>query len=311
MWFEVFKTGEHSDSSGNKASYSEQDLDKIATIYNSRIKENPSFQAPVVKGHPKNDDPAYGWVEMLKRKGNSLFAKVKQLAPEIINEIKQGRFKNISIALYPDLLLRHIGLLGAIPPAVKGLQPVTFNNGDSYASFSLEYDKINCFDYSSNEDLEKEYFSALEISKQLRKENDSLKEKLFSLENEKRLDSYKEFACSLLKDKANKQEHQPFVESLVEILDMAYAADEQSGTEFSSSKESKVSKVKEFALSFAASPLSKEFAIQNESPNSISSIDFSQKKVDPEKLEIHNKAIELQLLDSALSYQEALKKISV
>ena len=313
MWFEIFKTGEHTDSSGNKASYSEAELDKIATLYNSRLKESDSFQAPVVKGHPKTDDPAFGWVEMLKRKGNILFAKIKQLAPEIIEEIKQGRFKNISIALYPDMLLRHIGLLGAIPPAVKGLKPVSFSENDIYCTFNLEYDKINCFDESNNDEILKEYNAVLEKNILLIKENESLKEILFSFENEKRINSYREFASSLLKNKTNQADNQSFINNLVDILEMAYNQDRNKANEFSTESEDNVNKVKEFASSFVENPLTKEFAVQNENQSFISNFNFSLKeKVDPEKLEscIIAKAIELQMANSGLTYQEALKMLA-
>jgi len=309
MWFEVFKTGEHTDSSGNKASYSEAELDKIATLYNSRLKESDSYQAPVVKGHPKTDDPAFGWVEMLKRKGSVLFAKIKQLAPEIIDEIKQGHFKNISIALYPDMLLRHIGLLGAIPPAVKGLKPVSFSENDTYNTFNLEYDKINCFDDSNSEEILKEYITVLEKNSSLIKENEYLKAKLLSFESEKRINSYREFASTLLRNKTNQSGNQTFISNLVDILEMAYNQDRKNTNEFSTESEESVNKVKEFALSFVENPLTKEFAVQNENQSYISNFDFSKRKVDPEKLELHNKAIELQMTNSGMSYQDALKML--
>lgn len=77
-------------------------------------------------GHPAANAPAFGWVESIKREGDVLFAKAKQLVPEFVAMLKQGLFKKRSISLYPDGTLRHIGFLGAQPPAVKGLADVTF-----------------------------------------------------------------------------------------------------------------------------------------------------------------------------------------
>ncbi|NLO90677.1 MAG: peptidase, partial [Elusimicrobia bacterium] len=64
--------------------------------------------------------------ENLKREGEKLFANLKQLAPEFVEAWKAGRYKKRSIALYPDGTLRHVGFLGAQPPAVKGLADATF-----------------------------------------------------------------------------------------------------------------------------------------------------------------------------------------
>jgi len=63
-------------------------------------------------------------------------AKIKDLVPEFTEMLKKGLFKKRSIALYPDLALRHIGFLGAVAPAVKGLADIKFNEGGGY---SMEY----------------------------------------------------------------------------------------------------------------------------------------------------------------------------
>jgi hypothetical protein len=122
---EVFKSGNHTDSAGNSKAWSEADLDTMVSKYDPE-----NFKAPVVIGHPKDNSPAFGWVESLKRKGKTLFASVN-LLPEFVDSVKDGLYKNRSISLYPDLSLRHIGFLGAMPPAVKGLAEVKFNEGDS------------------------------------------------------------------------------------------------------------------------------------------------------------------------------------
>ncbi len=123
-WVEIFKTGKHTDSQGNTKDWTESDLDKIAA-YNAE-----EHEAPVVVGHPKDNAPAYGWVDGLKREGNKLLAKFKDMAPEFVEMLRQKRFKKRSIALYPDLRLRHVGFLGATAPAVKGLKDFEFNDGE-------------------------------------------------------------------------------------------------------------------------------------------------------------------------------------
>ena len=120
-WIEVFKTGTHTDSSGNTKTWTEGDLDKIVKKY---VPEE--HEAPIVIGHPEINAPAFGWVEGLKREGKLLLAKFKQVVPEFADMVKKGLFKKRSISLYPDFTLRHIGFLGAVPPAVKGLTDIKF-----------------------------------------------------------------------------------------------------------------------------------------------------------------------------------------
>lgn len=132
MWIEVFKTGTHTDSSGQEKTWTEEDLDKIASQYDPK-----KHEAPLVIGHPKDNSPAYGWVEELKREGSNLVAKIKPTVQEFIDWIKNGLYKKISIALYGDNTLRHIGFLGGTPPAIKGLKMPEFTDGD-FSEYELE-----------------------------------------------------------------------------------------------------------------------------------------------------------------------------
>lgn len=124
-WIEVFRAGTHTDSAGRQRTWTEEDLQKIAESYDPEYHE-----APVVVGHPKDNAPAYGWVESLKVEGGKLLAKFKQVAEEFADAVKAGRFKKRSISLYPNMTLRHVGFLGAQPPAVKGLADIKFEGGE-------------------------------------------------------------------------------------------------------------------------------------------------------------------------------------
>ena len=126
MWIEIFKTGTHTDSSGKTETWTERDLDDIVSQYNPEIHE-----APVVIGHPKDNVPAFGWAETLKREGQVLYAKLKDLVPEFVDLLKRNMFKKRSISLYPDGGLKHIGFLGAVPPAIKGLADIKFSQDES------------------------------------------------------------------------------------------------------------------------------------------------------------------------------------
>jgi len=138
-WIQVFRTGKHIDASGQEKEWGKGDLDRIVYSYNPQ-----GHEAPVVIGHPEENAPAYGWVEALKREGEVLYAKLKNLVPEFVDMVKRGLFKKRSISLYPDLTLRHIGFLGAMPPAIKGLADIKFRErGQTTVSFSDFQDNIN------------------------------------------------------------------------------------------------------------------------------------------------------------------------
>ncbi|MFD2451695.1 hypothetical protein [Ideonella paludis] len=81
-------------------------------------------------GHPKHDAPAYGWAT-LKRDGESLFAKFDDVNPSFEAGVAQGAYRNRSVAVVKDKQhgwrVRHIGWLGAAPPAIDGLKPVQFS----------------------------------------------------------------------------------------------------------------------------------------------------------------------------------------
>lgn len=95
--------------------------------------------APVVLGHPKDDRPALAWVESLSSCSGALIANVGKLSPALVEAVRGGRYKYLSASFHsPDSpgnpgkgawYLKHVGMLGAHPPAVKGLGPVAFADG--------------------------------------------------------------------------------------------------------------------------------------------------------------------------------------
>lgn len=133
---EIFRTGIHTDSSGNTKEWTEADLDFIAGSYNASTHE-----APVVIGHPTNNAPAYGWIQKVWRNGKVLYANLKDVQPAFVDLVKSGAYKKRSIALYPDRTLRHLGWLGAQPPAIKGLRDIAFSTGLGVTT--IEFDAID------------------------------------------------------------------------------------------------------------------------------------------------------------------------
>ncbi len=136
MWVAVFRAGTWTDSAGRTRTWTEQDLERIAASY------DPSrHEAPVVVGHPRDNAPAYGWVEALERRGDMLWAKLKDLTSEFVEWLQKRLYKKRSISLYPDGSLRHVGFLGAAPPAVKGLPDPAFRE-DSRDHVQIDMEEV-------------------------------------------------------------------------------------------------------------------------------------------------------------------------
>jgi hypothetical protein len=123
-WFAILRTGKATDSAGNTHDFKSEDLDDIMSEYDAELDA-----APLVKGHPKTDGPAEGWVEKLMRVGDYLLAKPKQVATAFREEVNAGRFGKVSVKLKGKKLI-HVGFLGAAAPGVKGLGTVSLSEGE-------------------------------------------------------------------------------------------------------------------------------------------------------------------------------------
>jgi len=135
--FEIFSTGTHTASNGVTKTYTEDDLDQIVEKYNTS-----DHTAPIVVGHPKSNAPAWGWIEKLYRNGQKLLAKPKDLVKEFVDAVKEKKFLKRSASFTPDMLLNHVGFLGAAVPAVKGLSDIEFNSSDEYTEFEIDAETL-------------------------------------------------------------------------------------------------------------------------------------------------------------------------
>lgn len=134
----IFRPGRHTAMQGRTLEFSDADLAATANAYDPALHE-----APLVIGHPAANAPAFGWVAGLRADADGLFATPRQLEPAFAEAVEQGRYKKVSASFYlPEsphnpkpgvFYLRHVGFLGAQPPAVKGLAPVQFAEGDDEA----------------------------------------------------------------------------------------------------------------------------------------------------------------------------------
>jgi hypothetical protein len=138
-WLRIFETGTRTDQSGNTKNWTKDDLDHVVATY-----DPAEHEAPVIIGEARDDAPAYGWIEALKREGNALHMKLKSAVPEFLDMVRKGLFKRRAVSFYPDWTLRHVGFLGAPPPKIDGLNNINFTEEEgSVMTFTTEDENIS------------------------------------------------------------------------------------------------------------------------------------------------------------------------
>ena len=118
-WIDICRAGTWRDMQGSDVRLDEDRLDRIVAAHAS------ADPAPVVIGHPQTDAPAFAWIAGLRRVGDRLQARLRDIAPSFREAVEAGRYSGRSIALEGDRL-RHLGFLGGRAPAVPGLAPTRF-----------------------------------------------------------------------------------------------------------------------------------------------------------------------------------------
>lgn len=136
----IFKPGKWTTISGEVIEFSEADILATAKAYNPKL-----HKAPIVVGHPKTDDPAVGWAKGLSANELGLYATPEKVNPAFAESVNAGSYGTISAKFYrpteannpvPGVwYLRHVGFLGAQPPAVKGLEAPEFAEDDGCVCF--------------------------------------------------------------------------------------------------------------------------------------------------------------------------------
>lgn len=148
---EIFREGTHVDDAGVSRTFTRADLDAMAAAYDPKLHD-----APLTIGHPATDEPRYGGVATLQATDGPDGKRVLTMAatevqPAFAEAVLGHRFPKRSTAFYPPThpqnpkpgswYVRHVGFLGAQPPAVKGLAdlprlPQFSDGGQGLACFS-------------------------------------------------------------------------------------------------------------------------------------------------------------------------------
>ena len=148
----VFKAGDQTSAQGVQRNFSEKDLKQVVETYDPTIHE-----APLVIGHAGDNDslPAYGWIKGFSQQGGNLYADVA-FTDTARDLVKDGHYRKVSISFYsPESVInphkgkwsaRHLALLGASPPAVKGLEPFSFSEAEGVYDFAVDLSPSDVFD---------------------------------------------------------------------------------------------------------------------------------------------------------------------
>lgn len=126
QWIQISREGIFKDSKGVERDLNGNFLKQVV----ANFQEN---NAPAVIGHPKDNTPAFGWVSALRLNNGVLEAQFSETDDDFEQMVAEGKFKKRSASFYVEgkPRLKHVGFLGAMPPAIKGLRDIQFNDGES------------------------------------------------------------------------------------------------------------------------------------------------------------------------------------
>lgn len=138
-WVHIFSAGEQTDSKGRKHNFTQADLDSVIANHDA------VHPAPHVITHKELYSPfAFGQSAELKRDGDHLYVKSKNINPDFEKLVEKGALYERSVRLVPmengGWKLGHIAWLGAEPPAVEGLEPVQFSAEPEALDFAMSND---------------------------------------------------------------------------------------------------------------------------------------------------------------------------
>jgi len=213
-----FSAGTQTSAQGVTRNFSVKDLKEVAESYNPVIHE-----APVRVGHEDSDKvPSFGWVKGFKMEGQKLYADV-EFTPEMSEMIRNGNYRKVSISMYsPESGInptpgkwsaRHLAVLGATPPAVKGLEELQFSEQDWIFDFATAETLEAIYDPELGPTLESEDspIAALKESLEKAKAKDSNSKKEESMTDEQNLEVNEELETEQL-DVSAEQEDTDFAE---------------------------------------------------------------------------------------------------
>lgn len=129
----IFKRGSVTSANLFEHDYTNSDLMQLCDNYDVKV-----HKAPVQIGHVDSTSPAFGWIEKLRydQERGLVMATISYL-DEVVDIIRRKLYQFVSATFYPPdvknhpssgkgFYLKSLALLGAQPPAVKGLPALDF-----------------------------------------------------------------------------------------------------------------------------------------------------------------------------------------
>ena len=130
------RAGQFVDMHGSQVDLTPDLLAALAASYDPAI-----YQAPLVIGHPQTNSPAFGHLARLEATPDGLFGEPINVDPAFKSAVTSGRYPQRSMSYWPadhpssptpgQPYLRHLGVLGAIPPAIPGLRGADLAGDDA------------------------------------------------------------------------------------------------------------------------------------------------------------------------------------
>ncbi len=126
---EVLRVGRFRDLHGREITIDAALLRELADSYDPTL-----YQAPVVIGHPQHNSPAFGPLSDPRATPTTLEVALTDLDPDFVAAHRAKRYPQRSLSFWPAhhpdnplpdqgrAYLRHLGFLGGVAPAVKGLR---------------------------------------------------------------------------------------------------------------------------------------------------------------------------------------------
>ncbi|MBH2032611.1 MAG: hypothetical protein I8H73_07155 [Pseudomonadales bacterium] len=143
--FQIFKAGTHTSMGGVRLEFTEHDLATTVAVY-----QPTRNKAPLCLGHPADDSPAFGEVVGMFVKDRVLYAQAR-VGAKLTDLVREGSYRQVSAAFHHPqhpsnprpgtYYLRHVGFLGAVPPAVKGLARPQFAEPGDAVCFAEGYEQ--------------------------------------------------------------------------------------------------------------------------------------------------------------------------
>jgi hypothetical protein len=209
-WVHCFTAGTQTSAQGVTRDFSVKDLKQVVESYDPVIHE-----APVRVGHEDTDkSPAFGWVKGFRMDGSKLYADVS-FTPEMSEMLRNGNYKKVSISMYsPESGInptpgkwsaRHLAVLGATPPAVKGLESIQFSEQDWVFDFSAEETLESVYDPELGPTLESENSPIASLKEALEEAKSKSSKKEESMSDEQNLEVNEELETEEVEASAEEQ----------------------------------------------------------------------------------------------------------